>query len=288
MGEQKLLRLVEIFPSFQGEGLLAGVPQVFLRLAGCNLNCSYCDTPEARGEPEYCRVFGWEGPAESVANPLPAVEVLKRITSLWSPAMHSVSVTGGEPLLQAEALVDLFSALRERGMPLYLDTNGTLPGELEKVVELVDWIAMDIKLPYTQGGNDLLGVHLRFLESASRRNVFLKVVVEEGTPAVELARFCREMAGRLGNTERITLVLQPAIVPVAGEKGGRRKAGKFGSEEEVAIRETAAGGFRGRLRRDSWMVNITGRRAAELAAVAAAHFREVRVIPQLHRAWEVK
>ncbi len=284
----KRLNLVEIFPSFQGEGVLVGVPQIFLRLAGCNLSCSYCDTPEAREEPGFCRIYGWEGLVESTANPLPAGEILERTVSLWGPAMHSVSITGGEPLLQAEALTDLLARLKERGMPVYLDTNGTLPGELQKVVEWVDWIAMDLKLPYTQGGKDLLGMHLKFLEVAPRRKVFLKVVVEEATPEAELARFCRELVGRMGDVERIPVVLQPVTVPIVGGEGGRRRAEGARSKEEVATRGAADGGSREGVRRGAWKIGISGRRAAELAAVAAAYFREVRVIPQLHRAWGVK
>ncbi|MGQ9535703.1 MAG: 7-carboxy-7-deazaguanine synthase QueE [Actinomycetota bacterium] len=278
---------MEIFPSFQGEGILAGVPQVFLRLAGCNLHCSYCDTPEARGEARGCRLWGWEGILEYVANPLPAGLVLRRVTDLWGPGMHSVCLTGGEPLLQAEALMDLLPRLQEKGMVVYLETNGTLPAALEGVLPWVDWIAMDLKLPYSQDGRDFLDLHREFLRLASRREVFLKVVVGEETPEGELERFCR---GTAAVSPDIPLVLQPLSVPVEegwtgtvpGEVAGR------GPQEEggVCSREVPLGLAGGRP--GCWGAGISPSKARRLQALASAYFREVRVIPQLHRAWGIK
>lgn len=277
------MRLVEIFPSFQGEGILAGVPQVFLRLAGCNLDCSYCDTPEARREARECRVWGWEGILEDVSNPLPVGLVLRRVTGLWGPGMHSVCLTGGEPLLQAEALEEFLPRLREKGMVIYLETNGTLPAALEGVLPWVDWIAMDLKLPYSQGGRDFLDLHREFLRLASRRDVFLKVVVGEETPEGELERFCR---GTAAVSPDIPLVLQPVSVPV--EEGW---AGTGPDEEDGrALREEwncSRGGplGLGRGRPGCWRAGISPSKARRLQALASAYFREVRVIPQLHRAW---
>lgn len=243
-----VLYIHEIFPSFQGEGMLVGVPQVFVRLSGCNLRCSYCDTPEAWERAEVCRVFGWEGEREAVPNPLDISHAARLISSLWETATHSVSLTGGEPLLQARELAHLLPLLEREGMPIYLETNGTLGEALRLVLPWAGWIAMDVKLPSTQEGEDIIQEHRDFLGRALLRHVFLKMVITAGTGEGELERACRVL-GEVASD--IPLVLQP-VTPVCGEEG------------------------------------ITARRAAELRRAAAAFFPDVRVIPQAHRAWGVK
>lgn len=287
MGTGSALNVVEVFPSFQGEGPLVGAPQVFVRLGGCNLDCSYCDTPEARREAEVCRIHGWEGLLEAVANPLFPGELAGRIDSLWGRGMHSVSLTGGEPLVQAEALAGLLPLLRDRGMAVYLETNGTLPAALEGVLPWVDWVAMDLKLPYSQGGRDFLDLHREFLRLASRREVFLKVVVGEETPEGELERFCR---GTAAVSPDIHLVLQPVSVPV---EEGRAGTGRCEVAERAPQGESETYSRGGPLglaggRPGCWRVGISPSKARRLQALASAYFREVRVIPQLHRAWGIE
>jgi organic radical activating enzyme len=282
------LKLVEIFPSFQGEGVLAGVPQVFLRLAGCNLRCSYCDTPEARRKPGQCLVWGWEGVAEILANPLSVGQVLERVEALWLPAMHSVCLTGGEPLLQAETLAELLPSLKARGMGIYLETNGTLPSLLGTVLEWVDWIAMDLKLPYAQGGEDFLEEQVGFLGLAVSRRVFLKLVAEEATPKEEVDRFCRRMRRELPGPVKIPLVIQPVSVPPArGEEMPPGRAAGVGAERG-AISTPGESALAGNKRGEAWKVGVSRRKIVELLELASAYFREVRVMPQMHRAWGIK
>ncbi|MBK8477841.1 MAG: 7-carboxy-7-deazaguanine synthase QueE [Opitutaceae bacterium] len=97
----------EIFHSLQGEGELAGVPSVFVRTAGCNLRCTWCDTPYASWTPE--------GTQRSVAEVV--AEVLRH------PARHVV-LTGGEPMLAPE-LPELAAALRAAGKHLTIETAAT-------------------------------------------------------------------------------------------------------------------------------------------------------------------
>ncbi|MDZ4172032.1 MAG: 7-carboxy-7-deazaguanine synthase QueE [Methanobacteriaceae archaeon] len=79
--------IMEVFSSIQGEGLLIGRRQIFVRFAGCNLNCNYCDTPESR---------------KSIAGQQKTLEELQKdIMDIITPDFHSISFTGGEPLLQA-------------------------------------------------------------------------------------------------------------------------------------------------------------------------------------------
>jgi 7-carboxy-7-deazaguanine synthase len=102
-----MLRVNEIFHSIQGESTHAGRPCVFVRLTGCNLRCVWCDTAYAFHE------------GESLA----VAEVVERVSAY---GCDLVEVTGGEPLLQAEA-IDLMGALLARGHEVMLETGGSLP-----------------------------------------------------------------------------------------------------------------------------------------------------------------
>jgi 7-carboxy-7-deazaguanine synthase len=140
-------RVVEVFSSIQGEAELIGVRQVFLRFFGCNLRCAWCDSPESLTGPlAPGRVEQTPGLADfaPLPNPAPLDAVLEAVLHLARVPHHSVSLTGGEPLLHARFLERLLPELRRRGLPGYLETNGLLPGHLERVVGLVDWIAMDL------------------------------------------------------------------------------------------------------------------------------------------------
>lgn len=104
------MRISEIFYSLQGEGLLAGVPSVFIRTAGCNLACAWCDTRHARSPGD-----GTEMTLDSI---LVAVHQ-------WPQARHCV-VTGGEPTLAPE-LPELTRRLHAAGLHITLETNATRP-----------------------------------------------------------------------------------------------------------------------------------------------------------------
>jgi len=102
------LRIAEIFYSIQGEGSLVGVPSLFVRTSGCNLRCSWCDTPYTSWNPE--------GEDYTIERILAEVEAC--------PARHVV-VTGGEPMIARE-IVDLTRRLRERGRHITIETAGTV------------------------------------------------------------------------------------------------------------------------------------------------------------------
>jgi 7-carboxy-7-deazaguanine synthase len=98
----------EIFYSLQGEGLLIGMPSVFVRTSGCNLRCRWCDTPYASWKPE--------------GEELSIEEILKRIAVYQC---RHVVLTGGEPMV-AKGLSELAAQLRERGHHITIETAGTV------------------------------------------------------------------------------------------------------------------------------------------------------------------
>jgi len=102
------VRVCEIFESIQGEGLLAGVPSLFIRASGCNLRCAWCDTPYASWAPE-----GEEWPVDRLA------------ARVRQSRLRHVVITGGEPMIFAD-LVPLTRALKDDGRHITIETAGTV------------------------------------------------------------------------------------------------------------------------------------------------------------------
>ncbi|MBF0504763.1 MAG: 7-carboxy-7-deazaguanine synthase QueE [Candidatus Omnitrophica bacterium] len=157
-------KISEIFRSIQGEGKYVGVPQVFVRFFECNMHCAFCDTPGAIGDrTRKYRKFSVD-------------DLLNQVDLLWENC-HSVSITGGEPLLQEEFLKCFCHALHEGNKKIYLDTNGTKPKALEAIIQDIDFIAMDIKLPSSTRQKAYWSKHKEFLKIARHKDVFIKAVV---------------------------------------------------------------------------------------------------------------
>ena len=236
--------LIEVFSSIQGEGPLAGFRQIFIRLAGCNLVCAYCDTdfrPQAkcRYEPNPA-TDSWD----EWSNPVNLKNVLSQIDA-WLTAEpglhHSVSLTGGEPLHSVTTLQQWLTPLRQR-LPLHLETNGTLPEALETVCDQIDLISADIKLASVCGVETPWETHRRFLAIAGQRLLCVKVVIDETTSLDEV----RQSAVLLQEGGHdVDLILQP--------------------------RTTSQG------------VTIPTAHLFSLQAAAAIIHPRVRVLPQMHR-----
>ncbi|MDA8213246.1 MAG: 7-carboxy-7-deazaguanine synthase QueE [Clostridia bacterium] len=207
-------RVMEMMSSIQGEGLVVGERQVFIRLAGCNLRCAYCDTPGSFDYQEPCRVEVVPGRGEFDLYPNPvAVNTLVELVKTFRPQLHhSVSLTGGEPLLFTDFISELAPLLRELGLKIYLETNGTLPEALDRVGNLVDIISMDIKLPSTTGYFDKWNDHHRFLLTAEKFTVdkYVKIVVAQSSTPDELRQASQLVASV---NPGIPVVLQPVTPP---------------------------------------------------------------------------
>lgn len=210
-------QLIEIFSSIQGEGIYIGHRQLFLRFFGCNLQCSYCDTLQKQC-PSQCRVELNETAGNYILkdNPLDTPELIKIITSYPVHQQHSVSLTGGEPLLHWEFLKGFLPVLIKRtGLKVFLETNGTLVNELKELLPWVNYIAMDFKLSGSLGGSECLKEHLEFLKLSLNNNVFVKIVVTQDSSQQEVLDYMKAIKSI---STSVPVVLQPATPSTEKEK----------------------------------------------------------------------
>lgn len=207
------LTIVEVFSSIQGEGQFVGYRQVFVRLAGCNLKCAFCDTPSSRKTASIAQIEKTAGKRDfqTVSNPISIPDVANYINNLLMIPHHSVSFTGGEPLCQARAIREIIPQIKGC---IYLETNGTLSEELELVLPYIDIISMDIKLPSIIE-QDMWQQHKKFLRLAKTRRVFVKVVVTDKTSDEEFKQAI-DLIAAVDKT--IPLIIQP-VTPIRNCKG---------------------------------------------------------------------
>jgi len=198
------LPVTEIFSSIQGEGPYVGVRQIFLRLPNCNLRCPYCDTVTTIPQQLRMETEAGSGVFKMTENPVSIEKLMKLLQIYDFSTHHSLSVTGGEPLLWVNELRALLPFLKEKGIKIYLETNGTLPKQLIQILPWIDIISMDIKLPFN--GQSFWGVHESFLRSSLQKDVFVKIVVHEETTLREL-QDARDLIAKVDPL--IQTVLQP-------------------------------------------------------------------------------
>lgn len=175
----------EVFASIQGEGPYIGFKQLFIRFCECNLRCQYCDTDYDTAQAAKYSVKG-----------------LLKLVNL-NKDCHSVSLTGGEPLISIEFLKEF---LPECPLPVYLETNGTLYKNLAKIIDYVTYVAADIKLPSCTGLKPLWDLHDNFFKIAAQKELFAKAVFNNLITEEEIVKACN-----LCKKYEIELVLQPEM-----------------------------------------------------------------------------
>jgi len=208
--------LVEIFSSFQGEGPHVGRSTLFVRFGGCDLRCRWCDSPHTWKPAARCR---FEDPARGereIENPVSVAQIAAVAEALGAARHRFVSLTGGEPLLQPDAVLATAQALRGRGPRILLETHGVALAALEQVVDAIDVVSMDWKLASEvrrEGSarraprEEFHAAHAAFLRTALRApEVYVKVVVTPATRDDELDAMVRHLADV---DPGVPLVLQP-------------------------------------------------------------------------------
>ena len=180
--------IAEIFHSLQGEGALIGVPSVFIRTSGCNLRCSWCDTPYTSWQPE--------------GRQLSLDRIVQRVAAY--PARHVV-VTGGEPMISPEIAL-LTGRLRDRGLHITIETAGTVFAPVT-----CDLMSISPKLANSTPEGSWSEQHerLRFQPAILRRLIEgfdyqLKFVVAEPTDLEEIHRMLEQLPA-----DRAKVILMP-------------------------------------------------------------------------------
>ena len=219
--------IVEIFSSYQGEGgsvrgSCFGRRQIFIRLAGCDLKCDWCDTSHSR-DPEFpeCKVEKKPGTWEfsTYENPVSSDFVIEQVLNLSTKDLHSVSLTGGEPAYQEEFFYQIVNRLYNFEIPIFLETNGYFPERIEKVAPYISYACVDIKdrTANSVKKSEWEGLIEKELESITiLRNhsvqVFAKIVVTEQT-SLEDIRMCANKLLEIG----VPFVIQP-VTPIGKVK----------------------------------------------------------------------
>jgi organic radical activating enzyme len=160
-----------------------------VRFAGCNLNCAYCDTRTnvvTRAAVEHPPGSSIIEYIDGELSPAQTAEAVKSLLSK-ERFYHSISLTGGEPLLVGTEYINAFAeAVADTGLPIHLETNGTLPEVLGEVIDSLGLISMDIKIPSATGEPPQYEVNREFLAIAARRECCVKVVFVPETQRSEI------------------------------------------------------------------------------------------------------
>ncbi len=189
--------VIEIFSSFQGEGLLIGERQIFVRFAGCNLNCTYCDTNDSKS-------------AESGKLMTPQ-QVSDEINKLLTPDCRTISFTGGEPSLYPDFISEVS---KNFDLKIMLETNGTLPDNID-LIDKLDIVSLDIKLP--EHFNEVFdeSIFLNEIKSlnllmAKCINVYCKVVILPSTKIKSFKEVVVKLSENISNKSNLQIIIQPS------------------------------------------------------------------------------
>lgn len=194
------MKIAEVFYSIQGEGMLLGVPSVFLRMSGCNLRCVWCDTPYTSWRPEGA---DW------------SVEAL--LEYVRGRSSGHVVVTGGEPMIQPEVAA-LTDRLRAMGQHITIETAGTVFREVA-----CDLMSISPKLANSTPEGTFASQHerLRYQPEVLRRLMAqyayqLKFVIAAREDVVEVSRIAEELGAERG---RVLLMPEGTKADVVRERG---------------------------------------------------------------------
>lgn len=215
--------IIEIFSSFQGEGPYVGQRQIFVRFAGCNLDCNYCDTNKSKSE-------------KSGKN-MTVQEVADKINSLKTPDCKVVSFTGGEPSLYPEFISEVSKKI---DLNVLLETNGALPDNIISI-ENLDIVSLDIKLPehFKEYNKDILSNEVKTLTLLIARSitVYCKIVTLPTTKTSTIKEVIEILSESILNKNNLKIDIQPSS-PISDWKDNTEKLFEFseiaGEHFEVA------------------------------------------------------
>lgn len=205
--------VIEIFSSFQGEGPFVGQRQIFVRFAGCNLDCSYCDTNKSK--------------SKNSGKMMTVEEVADEINRLVTPDCKVVSFTGGEPSLYPEFISEVSKKI---SLKVLLETNGTLPKNIDSI-ESLNIVSLDIKLPEHFSDNYDESILLNEIKSlnllmAKSITVYCKIVTLPTTKTSTIKEVIEKLSESILNKNSLQIDIQPSS-PISDWKGNTDKLFEF-------------------------------------------------------------
>lgn len=219
----------ELFKSIQGEARFAGFPQIFCRLnSGCfqadgkygfeytrPISCRFCDETSGSGPYRpFCRIEKAANTRDwlTLPNPISFDDMAQYILDLGVDDIHSLSLTGGEPLAFPDAIKALYTRLGDK-VPFYLETNGIRPVELEEVINCITYVVPDIKLPSITGPNQIFwDLHAQFLDVCHKyyKHTTCKTVYSKDITDEEVDKLIELMKPHFADPKfNIELTMQP-------------------------------------------------------------------------------
>lgn len=196
------VRLFEIFTSVEGEGILYGTKTLFVRLAGCPFTCFYCDTKESLPLDS--------GTEYSIA------DANQLIDSNLKNQTYKVNFTGGDPLIQHEAVALLAKHIQEKKIPTYLESSCFDIDKFNHVLPFFDIVKIEFKTKDSDFVDSkhyekLIGHTMKCLDSSvkSKKTTYIKIVVSSKIQPNEFAKLVKEIFNIVSKDDIDGFIIQP-------------------------------------------------------------------------------
>ena len=196
------VRLFEIFTSVEGEGILYGTKTLFVRLAGCPFTCFYCDTKESL-------------PLDS-GTEYTIEEANELIDTNLQDQTYKVNFTGGDPLIQHQAVAQLAKHIQNKKIPTYLESSCFDIDRFNHVLPFMDIVKIEFKTKDSdfvdsEHYKKLIGHTMKCLESSvkSKKTTYIKIVVSSKTQLDEFKKLIDEIFNNISKENINGFVIQP-------------------------------------------------------------------------------
>ncbi|HSG83541.1 MAG: 7-carboxy-7-deazaguanine synthase QueE [Nitrosopumilus sp.] len=196
------VRLFEIFTSVEGEGILYGTKTLFVRLAGCPFTCFYCDTKESL-------------PLDS-GTEYSIEDASKLIDSSLKNQTYKVNFTGGDPLIQHQAVALLAKHIQDKKIPTYLESSCFDIDRFNHVLPFIDIVKIEFKTKDSDFVDSkhyekLIGHTMKCLQSSvkSKKTTYIKIVVSSKTHPNEFQNLVKEIFKIVSKDDIDGFIIQP-------------------------------------------------------------------------------
>lgn len=196
------VRIFEIFTSLEGEGILYGTKTLFVRLAGCPFTCFYCDTKESL-------------PLDS-GKEYEILDACKLIDSNLQTQTFKVNFTGGDPLIQHQAVAEMAKHIQNKKIPTYLESSCFDLTKFNYVIPFIDIVKIEFKTKDSEfvdpkNYENLISNALECLESslATQKTTYVKIVVSSKTEIDDFRNLVNRIFNKISNNKIDGFIIQP-------------------------------------------------------------------------------